>query len=770
MYDREVNVQTSYPQTFDWIFQRRAQDGDGWAEFPEWLQNGSGCYWISGKAASGKSTLMKFLIQDPRTQGYLRLWAGRDKLICANFYFWYLGTAIQKSQTGLVRSLLFTVLKEIEMLTEEIFPDYFEEMANYESIRVQNGGRCPEGCVMPADLTQQEYWSSFSKIPTLVPENHKICFFIDGIDEYSGDHYEISELLRNYASPRIKLVLSSRPIPACIHSFKDCASLRLQDLTRGDINRYINGEVRKHSTMQHLLEADRARASLLLHNIMHRADGVFLWVVLVVKSLMKGLNSFDTMDDLETRLDSFPIELHKLYGHIMEQIEPVYRSKAVEVILIVLHSLELDRVLTLLQLSFADEQNLRAVLNQGWSPNDLKQRMTVMEARLASRCRGLIEAPENSAQSYNTDARVGFLHKSVADFLKQPEVRANVEELVTNPRFSASEALLSSAVCIGKCRVQRQNLGRVFSDIMCHARNAELAGFEVAPYLEDPVILKAAASYTSWCANFSPPLPPAVAQCGNKTERVLLLCVWYGLASSVARILEAGPPSLTNTSYGNLLWAAMTALELQETETHEALENCKARVKVVECLLTRGSDPDVKVGQSSAWSILLVALVKWSYSVREDRTAASWLKIELYSRLVVAFLHSGANAHLVVIGRLYFTSPGNEGDGTFYRSISALIEDVNASILESVAMSHDTRAILQKAGDEVINRLTKDGIKSWRLTRDEGRFIGSDPSLWSLEGALSVLMKSCVVVDGVNNTIKWPDYVYLPGNITAECP
>ena len=52
-----------------------------------WLSSGTGVFHISGKAGSGKSTLMKLLCTHRRTHELLRSWAGDRKLISWTPYF-----------------------------------------------------------------------------------------------------------------------------------------------------------------------------------------------------------------------------------------------------------------------------------------------------------------------------------------------------------------------------------------------------------------------------------------------------------------------------------------------------------------------------------------------------------------------------------------------------------------------------------------------------------------------------------------------------------
>jgi hypothetical protein len=60
-----------------------------------------------GKAGSGQSTLMKYILQDLRTQRHLEIWAGDADLIVASYYFWRAGTEMQNTKEGLLHTLLY---------------------------------------------------------------------------------------------------------------------------------------------------------------------------------------------------------------------------------------------------------------------------------------------------------------------------------------------------------------------------------------------------------------------------------------------------------------------------------------------------------------------------------------------------------------------------------------------------------------------------------------------------------------------------------------
>jgi hypothetical protein len=83
--ERFEGVVEAHSSTFAWLFQdprAGAQAGKDklWSDFPDWLRNGSGIYWINGKAASGKSTLMKYICMRPDIPTHLQNWASESAI------------------------------------------------------------------------------------------------------------------------------------------------------------------------------------------------------------------------------------------------------------------------------------------------------------------------------------------------------------------------------------------------------------------------------------------------------------------------------------------------------------------------------------------------------------------------------------------------------------------------------------------------------------------------------------------------------------------
>ncbi|GME23775.1 hypothetical protein GTA08_BOTSDO10490 [Neofusicoccum parvum] len=261
LYDKDLmnryfTVDEEYEDTFRWIFD------DPEHGFPQWLESGSGIYWISGIAGSGKSTLMKFIHDHERTKEILGKWAGSTKLLIINHFFWITGAEIQKSYEGLLRSLLFQILRKRPALIPIVC------------------GRRLEG----DDFTMQEPWSirELSECFQCFMEgkvlNDQVCIFVDGLDEYDGNPTDVLKVLKQMAQfSNIKLCVSSRPWTVFEKEFgTKIDKLHMEHLTRNDIQRYIKGRLSEDGNFRILFPADSCKGKEISDIIFRGAGGVFL--------------------------------------------------------------------------------------------------------------------------------------------------------------------------------------------------------------------------------------------------------------------------------------------------------------------------------------------------------------------------------------------------------------------------------------------------------------------------------------------------------------
>ena len=366
MLDRREEVPKAHQTTFRWVFQC-SDFSQPQTSFVSWLRSGNGIFWINGKAGSGKSTLMRFIYDNSQTRQVLTEWANGTTLSLSVFFFWNSGTLEQRSQCGLLRSLLFEVLREYTDLIPVVLPWLWA--------RRYSATLDPSGVSEHNQLSLAQVKEAFATLVHQKKVPLKLCLFIDGLDEYEGDHEKIAEFFMTLSqSLSVKICVSSRPLLVFEDAFAGCPNLKLQDLTLVDIENYVHSQLTTHSRYQRHAFEEPMRAPLLEHEIVTRADGVFLWVRLVVDSLLSGLGNRDDIIDLEKRLRTLPGDLEKLYQHmLMRRIDPLYIDRASMMFQIVQVG-SLDTPLSILNFAFTDPSHTDRSINEiirPWTANEI---------------------------------------------------------------------------------------------------------------------------------------------------------------------------------------------------------------------------------------------------------------------------------------------------------------------------------------------------------------------------------------------------------------
>ncbi|KAF2177303.1 hypothetical protein K469DRAFT_644493 [Zopfia rhizophila CBS 207.26] len=390
-------------------------------------------YFINGKAGSGKSTLMKFIVNNNSTREALSRWADSDEVLVINFFFWNLGTTLQKSNVGMLRALIHSVLEKHPELIPTVFPSLYQ---NWKDSYADHEPSYAE--VKRAFKIMIEKSSTFLKL----------CIFIDGIDEFDGNHRDLSQFLHSLSSQKLKLVISSRPINACLHTFQGCPSLRLQDLTKGDMEIFVKGKLCSHPSMAELTNCFPVETGELVREIQSKASGVFLWVRLVVRLLVDGLEDGDDIRDLRNKLRSLPPDLRDLYQRMMSKMAPEYQTQAAEIFQLfhIWNSLITDQPLSTIVLYFAIQSQSGAFYRSAGSFQFDNPRLICNNtaARIRSRCCGLLEVrtkPRTCRMStYPPEINgsvVNYLHRTVAEFLVSDDIWNRICDMTKASGFNA---------------------------------------------------------------------------------------------------------------------------------------------------------------------------------------------------------------------------------------------------------------------------------------------------------------------------------------------
>lgn len=200
---------------------------------------------------------------------------------------------------------------------------------------------------------------------------------------------------------------------------------RLQDLTSGDIVRYIDEELTRDSILKDLDKVDRGLSNDVVQALTEKASGVFLWIVLVVREIRVALARYPTRRTLFKLIDALPNELEKLYQHMFGRMNPQDQQSGSRLLQYVYHASTTQvHSLDALQLFFAVEEenewNPPSTEMVPWTPEDEAIRIKVLEGRLRSHCCGFVEI-QLKRQSSNTPV-VDFIHRTVLEYLSQYSV------------------------------------------------------------------------------------------------------------------------------------------------------------------------------------------------------------------------------------------------------------------------------------------------------------------------------------------------------------
>jgi NACHT domain len=611
---RYFDIKKAHAKTCEWIF--------GKTSFIDWLRSDNGHpYWISGKAGSGKSTLMKFTCNDPRTMENLQRWAAVQNVFLGSHFFWSAGTPMQKSQKGMLQTLLFQVLSQ--------YPDLVPIAC---SQRWKSSSCTPFAEKEP--WTKGELLSSLEALACQTQHPLRFCFFVDGLDEYDGDHTDIVSIIKKLSSfPSMKCCISSRPWTVFRKVYEPSSwTLRVQDLTRDDIELYVEDKLENHQDFQLLQSHNPVDAMCLVKEIVRKAEGVFLWVYLVVRSLLRGLTNQDEIIDLRRRLNGLPTDLESYFKYIFDSIERIYRPQTAQILQMVMAFSRTDRVyanLPILAYNFFDAERTDSnyAVNLKISPFTEHEAATIIEKKrrhIHARCKDLLEVTEDIDQPFHSRYSVVFLHRTVRDFLEAEDI-AKLLCSWAGPEFSPHSSLCKAFLAHMKVVPLNQGpddsestLGKDIFSIARHARLAEISNNEPQILLLDEMDRTVSAlKGQSWYPKFiklSNSLSDNFMNLQSETQDYLdvivqlrlTLCVDYKLKDIPERLFRrTGLPLLL---YG--LVATRVANQQFKRQVFSAI-GYAPEPKIVELLLQRGADPNESVQLShdvdtTVWGFFLV--------------------------------------------------------------------------------------------------------------------------------------------------------------------
>ena len=315
--DREDNLweKQADAQTVQWIWD---------SSFDSWVSEDGGIFWICGKPASGKSTLMEHIARDKQLQNSLRRSIDDGWTVVHHFFFEFEFNDekdLRNNFEGFLRSLLY-------QLTENL------KAVNVPGVEPKHGWSLQALKERLRDIVKQH--------PS------PICILLDGLDEYQGDKWDLADFLLTMANPRVKLCVASRPDLVFNSKFKQLPTIKMQEWNASAIDKMVNLRISRDMTASGFYNYEEVVE--LAKEISKKAQGVFLWARFAIDELRDGWSERLEPEKLRKRLENVPEKLEDIYARIFRRLDPEQRQQAAHMLRLVLYA---KRTLTLRELYVA---------------------------------------------------------------------------------------------------------------------------------------------------------------------------------------------------------------------------------------------------------------------------------------------------------------------------------------------------------------------------------------------------------------------------------
>jgi ankyrin repeat protein len=371
---RHMTIKKGHAKTCKWLSKT--------PEYIQWLDAAKlvehhGFLWIKGKPGTGKSTLMKYAhAQAKRTF--------KNGIVISSF-FNARGEDLEKSTIGMYRSLLWQLLEQL--------PELQRVFDTLGIAALKSGG--------------SHQWSSeslkelFQNAIQQLGHRSLTCF-IDALDEC--EEHQIRDMVSFFEqigdlvisnNIRFQVCFSSRHYPHITISKGVDLVLEGQEGHNQDITDYLDSELK----IGHGKLAEEIRGE-----IQSKANGIFMWVVLVVQ-IMNKEHDGGRVHVLRKRLRDIPADLHELLRQIL--IRDCYNRE--ELLLCIQWILFAKRPLRPEEFYYALLSGVEPRELGPWNAEDIT--MEVIEKFILSSSKGLAEVTKSR------NPTVQFIHESVTDFL-----------------------------------------------------------------------------------------------------------------------------------------------------------------------------------------------------------------------------------------------------------------------------------------------------------------------------------------------------------------
>ena len=621
----------NHKESFQWIWNTEGTKPG----FVDWLRSDGCVFWIQGKPGSGKSTLMKYLIENERTKELMSKTSTPTFFI--SYFFYELGHPQEKAFVSLLHAFVYRLLKELHGISKTASSMLIQILKPYRQLMKEG------------PWVQEVLQEVLRHIALNCPVNAGVLLFVDGFDECDGNHANQLDFLKDlvesskFSKLSIKMCIASRAEVDIRLRLSTYPSLAIHHFTESDIASYVTERLKTAWDLM-ASQPDGTTATFyqqLIDDVVRRAEGVFLWVNLVVTQLVLAIETEAEASDLHRLVAMLPEGLKQLYQSIVAKIPKDRLHDAINLLKLTASTNAQESSAefgadTLWKICNAMKEpstaiSKKAYFEEGFRGDEApgqKQQCAAMKRRIQSSCRGLVHCDD---MLNLCEAKVTFLHRTCVEYVLNTEVFSQMvakadRNLIRNPEVS----LMAMALRLVKADPQHKpaflgqsleqaRLGQgpaiAVDTFFLRAEYAErLTGSAQTLFVEelDRVL---SLLLQEWPSFYYITTNPRV-HLKWQTD-VLCLAVYFDLTLYVSQAIEEERQKLLQRPGRPLLFYAFD--EIGENPP-----------KIVPILLENGADPNEAYGLRTPWAHALCKLC-----VIPDFHA--------YSEQAVLMLSSGAN-------------------------------------------------------------------------------------------------------------------------------
>ncbi|KAM0451733.1 hypothetical protein ACHAO4_005690 [Trichoderma viride] len=275
-----------FEDSYRWIFEN--------PKYQDWYNDDQNrLLWLSGDPGKGKTMLLCGIVQELTQQPDPTL---------VTFFFCQATILSNNNYASALRSLIWLLADQQPSLISYIREPY------------DNTGKVL--------FDGANAWYKLSQIfNNMLCDNNlpSVYIIIDALDECTTGRTECLHLIQKLSTlPKVKLLVSSRNWPEIGGKLINDMNLSLE-VNAGLVKRAVELYISHKASLLCILQDEPQLKEEICHRMRNKANGTFLWVAIVFKSL-DSMRYYDDNSEVLEMLDEMPEDLTQLYDTMLQRI------------------------------------------------------------------------------------------------------------------------------------------------------------------------------------------------------------------------------------------------------------------------------------------------------------------------------------------------------------------------------------------------------------------------------------------------------------------